>query len=256
MSERLSNEQKRKLRKIAVWGGGVGVLTLSVIVTLYLSITYGGVLDTVIYVVLFGVGATFVPLTIMLGAPSFPRSFKKAFGNLHFVLGQLAFDGSYLVQREDSWEMCPGREHAVFVDGEWHEIEGGRKHLSVLGWKPFGILRYKEAGTMRDVRVDPRNLAETRADGGSVSVERANYQEMLPDATISGSEGWWLVDLKRVFSRGIKKIGDISLIEKAEEVTMRKEAKSSRAGGWEPIIGSVVGLIIGVATGYVLLGGV
>lgn len=236
---------------------------------LYLSWRLSGLVDTIVYAFLFLVGVSFIPTTILFLGPSFPRSFKAIFGKLHFMLGQIAFGTGYLVQRTDKWEMCPGSKDRVFIDDEWHEIDGGQTNFSVLGWKRFGVLRYKTEETLKEERVDNTrqrewsleeitnaSTTELVGDGGNThQITRGGYTELMPDmASLRSNE--WLIDLKKVYSKGLKKIGDIDLIEKAEEIQMRKEAKSSRAGGWEPVIGSIVGLIIGVATGYVLLGGV
>jgi hypothetical protein len=48
-------------------------------------------------------------------------------------------------------------------------------------------------------------------------------------------------------------MGDISNIEKSEEVAMRKQAKESSTAGNQVLIGSLVGLILGIATGYVVM---
>ncbi len=168
--------------------------------------------------------------------------------------------------------MCPGTRDEVFVDEEWHEIEGGQTNLSVLGWKPFGILRFKTDETLREERVEfedrpqqdwsvdeiaTAEVSELVSDGGQSrpTIERAGVEEIVPKRSDVGSNEW-LIDLKRVYNRGLKKIGDISIIEKAEEVTMRAEARGSKVDGMEAIVGSIVGLILGLATGYVMLGGV
>lgn len=269
---KLTAERKRWLK---VWTvkviAGLSVLA-GVFAVLSLSWIFAGPISTIVYVMLFVFGASFLPTAVLLGAPSFPRSLKSVFGKLHFTLGQMAFEVGYLVQREDRWEMCPGTRDEVFIDDRWHEIEGGKTNLSVLGWKPFGILRYKTEETLQEERVDleqtPRqdmsindiasaDVSQIVGDGGreTPTIERAGIPEHPPKPSVVG-EGEWLIDLKRVFNRGLKKFGDISVIEKAEEVTMRKEAKSSSVSGMEAIIGSIVGLVLGLATGYVMLGGV
>lgn len=235
--------------------GVLGVIALGLI---YLSLQLAGVLATILYVFLFLVGSLGIPSTILLMGPSFFGFVRSTMGKLHFILGQMAFGTGYLVQRVDKWEMCPGTSDAVFVDDSWHHLEG-RTNKSVLGWQPFGIVRFKTEQTLQEARVDPKNLAInddgiTQTDGGN-SVDRANYGEIPPDPSVTGDTSW-LLDLKRVFTNGVKQMGDISLIEKAEEVTMRKESKDGRTAGWEPIIGSLVGIVLGVATGYVMLGGV
>lgn len=270
----LTPDRKRQLKQWALKGAlSVGAL-VGIFTVLFLSWNLAGPIDTIVYAYLFVFGASFLPTAVLLGAPSFPRSLKSIFGKLHFTLGQMAFGVGYLVQREDRWEMCPGTRDEVYVDGMWHDIEGGKTNLSVLGWKPFGILRYKTEQTLKEERVEfeerrtkdrsideiaTANVSELVSDGGQgtprPTVERAGIKEQAPHPSAVGRDEW-LIDLKRLFNRGLKKFGDIALIEKAEEVTMRAEAQSSKVDGMEAIVGSIVGLILGLMTGYVMLGGV
>lgn len=242
---------------VARWGrrillvGGVAALVVLILKT---SWRYAGPIATILYAFLFVVGLAGIPTIIMLAGPSFPNALKGFFGKINFVFAQLANGHGYLVQFDDCWKLCIGEADKVWIDGEWREIDGGTENMSVLGWQPFGILRYKDDGTLQEARVDPAGMQQAQTDGGS-STTRGGYTEVSPDADISGMDGTWLIDLKRVFSRGLKKIGDIALIEKAEEVAMREEARSSRVAGYEPIIGSAVGILLGVMTGYVFLAG-
>lgn len=219
----------------------------------WFSWTYAGPIATIVYVVLFLVFATLFPVAILLFGSALPGS--GMVGKLHGVLGAFAFGGLALVQFDDKWELCPAREQAVYVGGEWYEVPDGQDNLSVLWWNRFGMLRFKDDDTLESVRAD--TVAErgrgTSADGGTI--ERGDYTQASPPG-VSGQDGMWLLDLKRLVGHGIKKIGNIELIETAEEITSREQAKEGLTAGWEPILGSIVGLIIGIATGWLLLGGV
>jgi hypothetical protein len=176
-------------------------------------------------------------------------------GKLHLILGAFAFGRVVLVQFDDRFDLCPATETQVYIGGEWHEIKGGKTNWSILGWRPFGILRFKDEQTLRDARVDTKAARDrgAAADGGTIT--RGGYAES--DAPLeTGIDGKWVIDLKRVFSRGIKRIGDISLIETAEEITSREHAKEGVMSGLESVLAPVVGIILGIATGYVLLGGI
>lgn len=256
----ISEHTQRRLRR----GAGLAVIAGTALGAFYLTWQIAGPIDAIAYAFFLLVGALWLPTTILLGAPSFPRSFRALFGKGQWILAAVAYDVPFLVQRRTKWELCPGREtsqgHEVYVDDEWHPIEAGEENMTVLGWRPFGILRYKDDRTFLDERADTkadriRGDSRASATDGGTTVERGGYTEGSPPP-VSGVDGRWLIDLKRVYSRGIKRIGDIDIIEKAEEVTRRKEAGSSPMDGWQPIIGSLVGLVLGVATGYVLLGGV
>lgn len=228
---------------------------------LYVSVRFAGILDTIVYAMLFVVGATFVPVTILLFGPSFPQSLRKMFGKGNFILGQLAFGTGILVQHERKWQMHPARRTdddmlQVHVDGEWHDIPND-EHLTILGWQPFGIVFWKDEDTLLEERIDfaaevNREEHPAAADGGQTSIKRGGYEQVRPP-TEETPDDTWIIDLKRVWSRGLQKYGDIGLIEKVEEITMRNEAKSGHIDGYEPIVGSIVGLIIGLITGYVML---
>lgn len=235
------------LSVLAVFGAALGALALS-----YL---YAGPVATIAYAFLFLFGAFGVPVVIMLGSPSFPGFLRKAMGKLHFILGQAAFGVGYLVEYDDRYEVHPGTKDKVWIDDEWRELDGGQTNFKILGWRPFGLVRYKDEDTLQNMRADPHaEVGSSRADGGTKT--RAGYTEKPPDGRVSGIDGEWLIDLKRVATSGVKKMGDIDVLEKAEEIVMRKESKGSRTEGREALIGSIVGLLLGVMTGYFLLGGV
>lgn len=241
----LSYRAKAFYFMVAVFAGAVAVV--------WFSWTAAGPISTIVYVLLFIVCATLFPVVIGVFGNAMPGS--GSIGKLHGILGAFAFGGVCLVEFDDRYELCPAKRDAVFVNGEWHDIQGGLNNWSILWWNRFGMLRYKDDETLEDVRADTRaekNRGAT-ADGGAV--ERAGFAERSPPG-VSGDDGTWVVDLKRVFSHGIKKIGDIELIETAEEITSREHAKQGMISGWETVLAPVVGLIIGVATGWVLLGGV
>jgi hypothetical protein len=228
----------------------VSVMVLAVAVgALYMSYQLWGLVDTLVYAVAFIGAATVLPLSILLLRAGMP--FNSAVGRFHIVLGAFAFNYHYLVQLDDRWEWCPGREDAYYLDGEWYDIDGGYENRSVLGWRPFGILRHKEHDTLADQRVDDAGGAEIRsvADGGAVSQGGYQMDASVPDT----DDGEWVLDLRRVVTRGIKRIGDIELIETTEEVTERGQVDEAKMGSYRPAVTYVVTLIIGLVVGYLLL---
>lgn len=220
----------------------------------YASWVFAGPVDTVLYFFLFGFGAVLIPATVGLGSPSFTRGMRSIFGKLHFIQGQIAFNGGFLLELDNKWVMCPTRDTPDGVefhhDGEWHGPVSGMENMSMLGWQRFGVLRFKDEETFRSVRENPNSLQ--LADGGESKIVRGGVPEALPqDADVGRDE--WLFDIKKVWSKGLQKMGDIDLIEKAEEVAMRNQAKEGRMSGWETTISVVIGLVLGSGTAYMLL---
>jgi len=212
-----------------------------------------GLFDAIIYTMLFGFAATLFPVMINLLGGSTPNSV----GKLHLLLGAVAFDHHYLVQKEHGWEWCPGDRGRVWIDDQWHEVEG-EENYSVLGWRPFGILRYKDVDTWSEKRADTAGMQQRPSaarerdpstDGGAPVVERGGIREVERPA-ISGLDGAWLLDLKRVMTNGVRKIGDVELIETAEEVIERSQVDDSKMGNAGPLVESVLGLILGLIAGY------
>lgn len=242
-------------RLLIKWVVLIGVPVFACLVLVYGMLEFLGPLTTIVCLFAFVMGLTFIPFTVFLGAPSFPGFLKTLFGSLHFILGQTAYERGVLVEFEDRYEMCPAERDRVYIDGDWHEVEGGMNEWTVLGWQPFAMLRYKNGKTWRRERADARAATGGMADGGTDQTKRGSFGEHRPDPSISGTDGTWLLDLKRVYTRAVSKMGDTALLEKAEEIAARKEAKESRTSGMEPLIGSAIGLVLGIATGYVMLVG-
>lgn len=241
----LSDAWKRRLKTGGVIALGIG----AVIGVLSVSVMSVGIGSTVIYAVAFVFALSFFPTVIGVMGSSTPGSGLVA--KLHIALGAFAYNHHYLVQRENKWEWCPGSADRVFIDGEWREINRGKQNKSVLGWRPFGVLRDKQDGSMQDYRVDThaemdRDIAT--GDGGTVT--RAGYTEESPPA-VTGLDGKWVVDLKRVFSHGIREFGDIDLIETAEEIIERKQVDDSRMGDYRHAVTFIAALILGLIAGYV-----
>lgn len=220
------------------------LLSAIAVFTLWVSNTLVGTTTTVIYALLFCVGLGLLPGLVGFFGVSFTGGMRKISGALHFRLAQLAFGGSYLVQTDDGWQICPGKAEQVYFDGEWQDVKGGDKR-KILGKSPFGLLRYKEDDTWRELRSDALPVA----DGGEGIVPGIDTVQVTPQARD------WRLDLRRAFARGLRQIADISAIEKAEEIAMRQEARDSRIGGWEPIIGSLIGLLLGILTAWVMTAG-
>lgn len=230
------------------------VAVLSVAVGLFAwAVATRGVLNAIVYAILFVFAATVFPFGINLLGGATPNSI----GKLHLLLGAIAFDHHYLVQRDNGWEWCPGDRGRVWIDEEWHELEG-EENYSVLGWRPFGILRYKGQDTWSQQRADQAGLSQRPSaarerdpstDGGAPVVERGGVREVERPA-ITGLDGTWLLDLKRVMTNGVRKIGDVELIETAEEIIERNQVDDSRMGNAGPLVESIAGIVLGIVAGY------
>lgn len=222
-------------------------LMLLPIPILYLSYQLTGLLNTIVYTILFVLSFGLIPMLIGLLGKETPGN--VALGKFHFVLAQFAAGEGYLVQTKGSYEMCPGGGdgECYWLNGTWHDIESGKQNMTVLGWKPFGIIHHKSDETLNDVRVDPAAIS----DGGSSEVERAGIAEKPPNPSVTGLDGSWLVDLKRLYRTGLQRVGNIDLVATAEEQTMRDEVDMSFTDKNTMLISSVVGVILGVIVGFV-----
>lgn len=241
--------QSRTARKVGISLGVVGGLLalLGLLVVLY------GPVNTIAYVILFLLTATLLPVCIGLFGNAVPGS--TAIGKLHIILGALAFDHHYLVERADRWEWCPGDRGTVYVDGEWYEIDGGLDNYSVLGWRPFGIIPFKDEDTWAEYRIDEKAKSirsGTVADGGTHDTERAGWT--LREPPVRAGIDTWVLDLKRIYSSGVRKIGDISLIETAEEVIERGQVQEERVGQLSPWIQTSIGIVMGVLAAALYVG--
>lgn len=230
----------------------LAVLTVTV-VAFYYVMQSRGLVAAIVYTMLFGFAATLFPIGIALLGSAVPNSV----GKLHMLLGAVAFDHHYLVQREHGYEWCPGEKGRVWIDEQWHDIKG-EDNYSVLGWRPFGILRYKDGETWAQKRADQAGLSarpsaarerDPTADGGSKVVERGGVKE-IARPVISGLDGTWLLDLKRVYTNGIRKIGDVELIETAEEVIERSQVDDGKMSNAGPLVETIGGLFLGILAGY------
>jgi hypothetical protein len=223
-----------------------------VLATLYGSYRLNGLLDTAVYAGVFVLCATIIPISISIFGAGMPGS--AALGKGHIALGAFAYNQHYLVQRDDRWDWCPGEADRVYIDGSWHEIDG-QENKSVLGWRPFGILRYKTGESLQEWRADAAVSGRRQGmhpDGGEVQIERGGWtQAQKPD--ISGKGKHWLVDLKRVYASGVRRIGDIELIETAEEIIERGQVDDGTLSGLGPAITFIVALILGCLVGGVVL---
>lgn len=246
------NEQtKRRAIKIVLSLFGLGVSAG----VLWLSLELAGIIATIVYAVLFLFGAFGVPVFMLFKGTDMIAG--SMLGKLHFLLGQFAFGTGVLLQRGDTHEMVPGRKtsdgYDAWVDGEWREV-ADTHNVSILGLRPFLYATAKDTRGFEKLRVDPAALTSKQTDGGS-TVTRANVSEVPPPSDVSGLDGTMIVDLKRLFESGLRKMGNISLIEKAEEIEQRKQTQKSLSDKYSTVIGSIVGLIIGVISGYLMLVG-
>jgi len=234
---------------------GILILSAATIGVLYLSVQLAGILSTLVYAGLFSVGLFGVPMFILFKFTDMAGG--GLLGKLHFLLGQFAFWTGVLVQRGDQHEMCPGRKTAegyeAYIDGEWQQVADDH-NVSILGMRPFIYGTDKDSRSFSEKRVDPKAEVAAKSDGGT-TVTRAGIDEVPPDASVSGDDGEYLVDLKRLFDGGLKRVGDIALIEKAEEIEQRNQSKQSLSDKYSTVIGSIVGLVLGIVTGYAMLVG-
>lgn len=231
----------------------------AVVAVFWYSWRAAGPINTIIYFLLFGVSLTFLPVLIYLKFVPSALGIKAGVGKLHFVMAQVASGVGWLVQVNERIEYCPGDEEGFYYEGDWYrDVDDAVRNSTVLGWMPFKMAYFKDDDSLKEFRVDPANEVRsgipTTADGG-YTVERGDgLIEKRPDASVSGMDDTWLVDIKRLFSEGIEQFGDIDLVDTTEEITMRKEAKSKNISGWKPIIGASVGLLIGILTGVLMMG--
>jgi hypothetical protein len=246
----------------------VTVTIVAVTVVLeYLSWQYLGPVATVVYTLLFVLGLALIPSTVAVFGSMMPN----LVGDIEFALGQLGFGRGWLVQHDRKWQMHPGRERdgreEVYIDGEWREVDVSGNQ-TILGWQPFGMLRYKDDDSLLEVRADDYaqskqsqlSSSAVTTDGGEVV--RGGYEQVPArehkdiDAENAGEPpDSWLLDLKRIWSPGLERMGDVDVIEDVEKVKMRAEAIADQGEAKRMIIGSLVGLILGAATGYVSMAG-
>jgi hypothetical protein len=260
-------------------GATLAILAIAVL-TLAISWARAGPISTIAYALLFVLGATLVPLVVTM----FGKATPTPLGDGLWILGQLAFDEGWLVQHDDGWEMHPGRcvdgHHQVHLHGAWHDVDV--EHQTVLGWRRFGILLDKTDRPFGDVTVEPSEsdsveridsapgLDEETAtaldrlsgdgtdgvlsDGGEdAHAVRGGVRALDPPEDVP--DDCQVVDLGEWWTRGLSRLGDTEVLEQIEEVTMRKEAGEDGSQSRRTVLGSLVGLVLGVATGFVLMGG-
>lgn len=263
------SEAQRRYNWTAVLGS---MLALAGTVGALAGVWYlAGTLDTVLYTVSFIAGAALVPVGILMFAPSLPRAIGAPLGRGMWILQQVVFGTGYLVEFDSEYRACPGDDGEVYIDGEWHDVDG-MEDMTVLGWKPFGTVRYKDDDTLSRERVD-NEINEPATDGGSApgaadiatmelddvmtpadsGEDRTRTRGGYTDFGLPERADGWVLDLKAVYNSGLKKVGDIANIEKSEEVAMREDAKEGVTSGNEVLIGSIVGLILGAATAYLVM---
>jgi len=234
----------------------IAMLLVAAVAGLYASLKLVGPINTVAYAVVFVTGLYAIPGLIGVMGGGVP--FDDELGRIQLILMATAYGHHYLVQRDSKWEWCPGDEERVWVDREWHDLDG-LEHKSHFAWQPFGIVRFKDDETLVDTRVDTQAevARDPLADGGALAVNdsegevmRGGYPEADP-AIQSGLDGAWLIDLKRLYSRGISRIADIEVIETAEEIIERGQVDETKMGSsYRPFIETLFGLLAGVITGY------
>jgi len=270
------NLRERELDKKAVtiatappWRyiGATAVLLTVVVGALGLTYYLAGPVGLVVYSILFVLGAGGVPGLIYALGPSMPALLGKPLGRGMFVLQQMSMGTGYLVEFDREYRMCPGREGEVYAEGEWREVNG-LENMTVAGWQPFGTVRYKDEETLEEVRVDSVAADGGRPSAAKIATMSAGDVVAKPGTRDSsrdkrgGYEGaskptnphGWVLDLVKVYSSGLRKLADIASIEKSEEVAMREQAKEGVTGGNQALIGSIVGLIMGAITAYLIMG--
>lgn len=212
-----------------------------------------GPVNTILYSFSFLFSMAALPLLVLFFGSATPGN--GFLGKLHVILAHVAYRYPYLLDVGDRWEYAPGEKKRVWIEGQYRDIKSGFDNRSVLGWRPFGIILDKTRVGLTEQRADTkaeRDRGQT-ADGGTV--ERAGYAEARPPAE-TGIDGTWVLDLKRVFSRGVKRIANIDLIETTEEVTQREQSQTGSFDKWRGVIAMFFGYFVGVAITYAMLGGV
>jgi len=233
--------------------GGVGVLA---VLWVFWTYVYGP-LDTVLYVFALIFGLTLIPGAILLLGNALPGN--GLLGRLHIVFAHIALRYPYLLDRGDRFEYAAGTEEQVWIEAddgtaEYYPIESGHSNRTVLGWRPFGIVLDKTQVDLAEKRIDTAASRDRPTDGGQI--ERGGFKEVSPQPVESGIDGTWIVDLKRVFSRGVRKIGDTEILETTEEVTQRNQSREGKLSGWRSVIGSLLGMVLGASMAWAMFGGV
>lgn len=213
--------------------------------------------DLTVYLVVFVSAAIGIPAFVSLAGPSMPGFLRSIFGPVNWVLGMLTFDIGILVQREQGgYEMCPGRrpddspnDLEVYVDEEWHTIEGGHENLSRHGMRPFGLLYFKEDAAFGEYREDAKAVVTGSEE--SRRKPRGGFEHSQKPAT-SGDESYLINTTKVV--EGMQQVARSSIINRAEEQQLKKEAKSSGYSSIATILGAFGGLLVGVITGGLVTG--
>lgn len=248
---------KAKLIRTGKLVGTLIVATAITIAVLWGLWTYAGPVNAIVYTVAFLFMLGLFPIIVALGGNHTPGN--KLIAKLHRILGALAFGRTVLVDRGDRFEQWPATRTRVYIDGQWYPIEGGLSNWSMLGWRPFGITRFKDEETLVEVRADTvaeRLRGDTEfefpaaADGGTV--ERGGLRQVSPPG-ISGTDGRWLIDLKRLFTQGLQQMGAIDIVETVEEVAQREQAASGLVGQYSGPLTFLVSLVLGIIVGYAYL---
>ena len=238
---RLLAEHKRTIGLAASLSVGGVVVVLG----LYALWNLAGPVSAIVYLILFATGLGLAPTLIGLFGTALPGSASLAKGN--FILGNYAADKPYLVQTEQSYRLAVGDDDRYWLDGDWRPVEDGLTNRTVLGWRPFGFVLDKEDHDFTGA------VERTATDGGQPTIERGNVQEA------AGGAGQYvngiLVDLKELYGKGLDRIGNYELVDRAETEAMRDEVGTSKASEWSAIIGGIVGLILGVMTAYLYFAG-
>jgi len=247
-----------------------GVVTYLVLEWMWAAL---GPIETIAAVVVFVVSAISIPVGVMLFGPSFFGPLKSIFGKMHWFTGHLAWGYTYLVETDNGWTLCPGRETQYYLDGNWEDIDHGQGNHTVVLGLPFGIIRHKGDDTYDDLTRDGIAGTSTRTDGGAVANgssttkdrsgsetnsgsgvsqrTRAGIQEVSPD--LSGDDTLQ-IDLVRVASGGLLQVGDAELIERAEYDELESIASGSRLDGFLPILAMLFGIIFGSVMGLLMTG--
>lgn len=271
------------VRAVVTWGRVklfVGTVTL---IATAVGAVYGtywltdSAVDTTAYTILFGLAFCLIPLLInMLGA-STPGG--AGLGKFHFILGSFVADRPYLVQIGDRYELCAGDEEGYWLDGEWHDLDGGFTNRTILGWRPFGFHWQKRDADVEEWRAD-RALSDGGQDvqRGGVTAAPPGVEQLdgkiecdgcgelvaaesnlcgycgdpIPLEAASPDPDGWVLDLHRLYGRGLEQIGNTDLLETAEEQAKRDEVATGRVSEWSRVIAGLGGPIIGFAMGYLI----
>lgn len=233
------------------------------------------VLDTAVYTLTFLFTASIIPIMINLLGAATPGG--ASLGKGHFIIGNIAARYPYLVQKAGEYRLCIGREDAYYLDGEWHKIDDGERNRTILGWREVGFIWHKLPKDVDNERADTGI-----ADGGDAVIQRGGQKAVARpsmdslacpscestvgtdtkfcpncgnpiemDTRITRPDGW-LISVHRLYGKGLEMIGNINLLETAEEQAKRDEVSAGIVDEWSRVLAVIVMFPLSFIGGYIV----